>query len=128
MHGRLAAAIHHRLAKALSFWGWSQGAVCAYQDAIAAEPRLAAAHFGLGEEWARRRRWAEAAAAFDAAARLQPASPEPVGNLALCLARAGRWSDSVEALARLIIIRPEEAEPRVLQGLVLRRIGRPADA
>ncbi len=124
----LSAGAHYQLARALSWWGFPASAERAFGDALRLDPRLAEAHFHLGEMLAAQERWDEAADCLAAAARLRPDSAETHGNLVLALGRAGRWMDAISALRRLIALFPGQAELRVLEAALFRRARKPAES
>ena len=75
--------------------GRTDDAIAAYQQAIAASPRIAAAWNNLGELFMQTDRFADAVSAFDTAAGLDPADPRPLYNAGVVYQRQG-WA--LEAL------------------------------
>ncbi len=115
------ARFHLALGRMFASLGAPGLAAHAFRDAVRAEPRFAPAHFALGEALGRAGRWAEAAAAHAAAARLR-CDAEYQGNLVLALGRAFLWREALQACDRFGL--PEDAEVLLLRGLILRRLGR----
>ncbi len=122
------ARLHFDLGRALAWWGWKEGAVAAFQDALKADPALRDAHFRLGEALARRGQWLEASDAFAEACAAQPRSVEAWGHLTFSLARAGRFREAAASLRRLADLRPRQAEVHLLLGALLRRAGETTSA
>lgn len=123
-----AARLHYGLGLALSWWGFSQGAAQAFNDALRIAPDLPEAQFHLGECLARQERWKEAAHAFAAAVRLQPTNAEAQANLVIALCRQEAWLEAAAALERLAVLRPRQAELHLLRGALLQRAGQQVQA
>ncbi len=104
-----------------------------YRYALKQEPRLASARFGLARALNRRRRYAEATAAFRAAARLSPASERYWLAYALQLEKLGKSDQAarIRAQARRARALTERARRQARhaarQGGTVRRICRVAD-
>ena len=71
--------------------GRADDAIAAYQEAIAASPRIAAAWNNLGELLMQRDRYADAVSAFDTAANLEPGDPRPLYNAGVVYQKQG-WA------------------------------------
>jgi tetratricopeptide (TPR) repeat protein len=102
-------------------------AALAFRDAVRIEPRLAPAHFALGDALGRRGHWAQAAASYGAAARLRK-DAEYQGNLVHALGRAFLWRDALAACDGFGELLAEDADVLLVRGLILRRLGRPNEA
>ncbi|HET7295130.1 MAG TPA: hypothetical protein VFM88_22120 [Vicinamibacteria bacterium] len=121
------ARLHFGVGRMLVALGAPGLAARAFRDAVHAAPRLAPAHFALGDALGRRGRWAQAAAAYGDAARLRR-DPEYQGNLVHALGRAFLWRDALAACDSFGAILAEDGEAFLLRGLILRRLGRPNEA
>lgn len=76
----------------------------------ALQPERARAHFGLGLVSMREGRYAEALAALDTAARLEPDNPDHAYARARTLTLLGRRDEAIEALTKLHESAPERPE------------------
>jgi tetratricopeptide (TPR) repeat protein len=95
--------------------GNSAGAVAAARQAAAMAPDLPAAHFQLGLALAREQQWAEAAAAFDAAADRQPANAYAHYYSGMMHYRANRVDRMAVHFDQFLKLAPEAPErPEVL--------------
>jgi len=84
--------------------GSNDVAIGFFTRALAADPKLAAAHTGLGDAYAATRRWDEAIAAYNRAAALDPPDAEVVARLATVHLSAGHRDSAIEAFRRAVVI------------------------
>src|SRR5205814_5972043 len=94
----LRAALLTNLGLAWQYLGEVEKATACFEDAVAANPRLASARTGLGAMYARRARHAEALEHYDQALLLDATSATAHANRALSLEALGRleeaWKES----------------------------------
>lgn len=126
LHGRLAdfaaAAAAPPDARAASAWSWfveggqceargdDEGAIGAYQRALAGDPALAAAHTNLGNLHYRRGERGEARAAYERALALDPEQPEARYNLGNLLDDIGEADGARMEWFRVVAACPEFAD------------------
>lgn len=89
---------------------------------------LSQAHHRLGARLFERRRFADAARHFEAAARLNPAGGGVARFLASCYAGTGRLDRATETLEALLRDHPEDGDARISLSLALWKQGRPGEA
>ena len=100
-------------------------AVNAYQNAIANSTPTAALHLGLGQALASQNNGQinePALKAFQAAADLEPANPEPKALLAAALAQQGKFAEAKVAFTALLAETPADAPWRANIETALREI------
>jgi tetratricopeptide (TPR) repeat protein len=103
----------------------------AEQYAVAARllaPDDGAGWFGLGNSLVRQGQFAQAAAAFSAAAKSEPRDPKPMFALGNALAAQGQYSAAAEAYRRALALAPDFVDARNNLGNVLLLSGRVAAA
>ncbi len=81
-----------------------EGAIALFQQAIAADPSLAIAHYNLGTAHRARGYLDEAIAAYRQAIALDPSYPEAYQNLGVALFKLGQLPEAVQAFQRAIAI------------------------
>lgn len=96
--------------------------------AIKASPEDAEAREGLALEYARRGKFAEAAAQFLELAKLRPTDASACGNAGLAFTKAGKPEEAVEAFRRAVAREPKSATRRVALGRALVAAGRVDEA
>src|SRR5262249_37091186 len=103
-------------------------AEAALLQAVALDPKLAVAHFNLGNL---RRDLADlpgAVTAYAHALRLQPDYPEALKNIAVTLWESGHTAKAVASAALAVELHPESGGARLVLGEALRHAGRLSDA
>ncbi|MFL5348802.1 MAG: tetratricopeptide repeat protein [Hyalangium sp.] len=91
-----------------------------YRQVIAQEPQRAEAHFGLGLELIKQNKTAEALAALEKAAQLQPQHPVFIYRLGQVRLEAGQTDKGIQAIAQSITLKPDFLAPymALVQALV----------
>lgn len=97
-------------------------------EAVAAAPDCAAAHYELGKLWLRRDELARAAAAFEAAARLAPGFAPAAANLGAALGEIGRTDEALAAFERARAADPDSEQALNNLGVLYRETGRLAES
>jgi tetratricopeptide (TPR) repeat protein len=105
-HPRIARA-HYLLGLACRDLGLGDEEADAYRAALAIDPNLAIAWYRLGNHLMLKRDWAEAAAAFREAARIQPDDEAALFGAGLAQHRAGEPAAAQECLALLRALESE---------------------
>lgn len=98
------------------------------RQALAIDPKLAAAHYNLGIALRNQGRFAEACEAFLRATRLRANYSEAMDALAHAYIALYDWPAAVEALQAIIAAWPDKAEMYSNLGTVYQAMGRTADA
>lgn len=98
------------------------------RQALAIDPKLAAAHYNLGIALRNQGRFAEACEAFLRATRLRANYSEAMDALAHAYIALYDWPAAVEALQAIVAIWPDKAEVHSNLGTVYEAMGRTADA
>lgn len=93
----------------LNYLKQSDSAESAFQQAIALEPTLAAAHYGQGNARALQDEFESALSSFETAARLAPHIPETHFAIGFAYGKLGRHGESVVAYRRAVRLRPNFA-------------------
>src|SRR5215475_10677694 len=83
---------------------------------------------GKGLEYARAKRWDDAARKFEEAARAAPGQPEFNYALGCALSQMGRLVPALDAFQRELAIRPGDAQSLMEFGTCLARLGRNKEA
>src|SRR5215470_7980098 len=83
---------------------------------------------GKGLEYARAKRWDDAARKFEEAAHAAPSQPEFNYALGCALSQMGRLVPALEAFQRELAIRPGDAQSLMEFGTCLARLGRNKEA
>ena len=109
---------------ALFALGHHSPAQCAFTRALALDPNLHAAHFGLGNTLAHQDKYPEALTHFTQASELAPHSPECHFAQAFVLGKLGRHGDAIQAYRRAINLRPSFASAWLNLGVELIADGR----
>lgn len=98
------------------------------RQALAIDPKLAAAHYNLGIALRNQGRFGEACEAFLRATRLRANYSEAMDALAHAYIALYDWPAAVEALQAIVAIWPDKAEVHSNLGTVYEAMGRTADA
>jgi tetratricopeptide (TPR) repeat protein len=99
-----------------------------YQRALEIDPRMPAAHFGLGTLLARGGRAGDAILQYQAALAAWPDYAEARFNLAAALAGEGRPEDAIREFREYLRLRPDDPEGHAALGKALLAMGRAGDA
>jgi tetratricopeptide (TPR) repeat protein len=105
-----------------------EGALHAYQQAIAADPRLLDAHLNLGSLLHELERWTEAEAAYRDAARACGSDPVLLYNLGVLLEDMDRKSEAVEAYQGALRGNPGLADCHYNLALLCENLKKPKEA
>lgn len=97
-------------------------------EAVAAAPDWAAAHFERGKYWLRRDDMPAAADAFGVATRLMPTFASAAANWGATLGELDRTDDALEALGLALASDPDNPQTLNNVGVLSRELGRLADA
>jgi len=122
------AEAYEKLAAALAAAGRTGEAIPHYEAALRLQPNYVAAHYGLGNAFARLERFPEAISHYEAAVRLQPELAETQHNLAVALMRTGQPADAVGHYETTLRLMPESAAAHHDLALALGQLGRWAEA
>lgn len=98
------------------------------RQALAIDPKLAAAHYNLGIALRNQGRFGEACEAFLRATRLRANYSEAMDALAHAYIALYDWPAAVEVLQAIVAIWPDKAEVHSNLGTVYEAMGRTADA
>jgi tetratricopeptide (TPR) repeat protein len=98
------------------------------QDAVAAAPEWAAAHFELGKLWLRRDDMERAAAAFGRASALMPSFTAAAANWGATLGELDRPEEALRAFQRALAHDPTNHQALNNFGVVSRELGRLAES
>jgi tetratricopeptide (TPR) repeat protein len=113
---------HYALGLAVRNQGNPVDAESAYLKAIELDPRLAAAHVGLGALLSDDcGRYDEAIEEFRTAIELEPGRPRTYANLGIVLCKDGRPAEAVAPLRKSLDLDPECAAAHAQLGIALRR-------
>jgi tetratricopeptide (TPR) repeat protein len=123
-----SAALHHRLATALSLMNDPAGARAEFETAIQKEPDYFPSHYSLGVLLQADGRQAEAIEHFEAALKARPTYTEAQLRLASSLRRTGRLKDSAEEYQQALAGAPTSSEARVGYAMVLAKLHRDREA
>jgi tetratricopeptide (TPR) repeat protein len=93
-------------------------------EAVAAAPGWAAAHFELGKVWLRRDDMERAAAAFGAASALMPTFASAAANWGATLGELDRPEEALAAFTRALTADPDNHQALNNLGVVSRELGR----
>jgi tetratricopeptide (TPR) repeat protein len=115
-------------AQALRDKGRIEDAIAKFKQAIAADPRHAAARTALGELLLKIRRDDEAIDALRAAVDKSPTFPLAWYDLAFAYRARGRMAEAVDAYEHYIKLRPADPDPYYGLGRALQQLGRKAAA
>ena len=99
------------------------GALTAYNRALALEPDYARAHSNLGAIYQHRQQLEEAVSAYRAALALEPDAVETLNNLGLCYAGLGQTDQALEFYNRALDLDAHQAGVWLNLGLLLRDRG-----
>jgi tetratricopeptide (TPR) repeat protein len=113
-YGDILLALHH-----------TSHAEAAYRRAIALQPDLTAAHFGLGNILALQDNYPAALASFQTAVRLAPSIAQSHFALAFAHGKLGAHSKAIAAYRRAVTLRPGFASAWLNMGVELVADGRP---
>ena len=97
----------------------------AFRHALQLDPKLAAAHYGLGNTLALRDNFTAALTSFQAAGQLAPGLPDFHFALAFALSKLGRHPEAIAAYRRAVTARPGFASAWLNLGVELIADGRP---
>jgi tetratricopeptide (TPR) repeat protein len=103
-------------------------AVAVAEEAVAAAPDWAAAHFELGKAWLRRDDMDRAAAAFGQASALMPSFASAAANWGATLGELDRPEEALAAFARALASDPTNHQALNNLGVVSRELGRLGDS
>jgi tetratricopeptide (TPR) repeat protein len=95
---------------------------------LSVNPDLWTSQYNLGNDYLSRGDLPHAAAAFEAAARLDPSSAPPLVNAALAYSRLGRNDKAETALAAALKLDPDSAAANFNMGLLQAELGDAAEA
>ncbi|MBC7930920.1 MAG: tetratricopeptide repeat protein, partial [Rubrivivax sp.] len=118
------------LASALERAGDIEGALAAYRELAASQPRVAEGHLGLGVLLLKRggADAEEGLMELERALALNPNIYEARVALGRALVASGRAAEAVEHLQRAAELAPENPEPHYQLSLAYKRMGRSEDA
>ena len=122
------AALHHRLATALSMQGDDAGARREFETAVEKQPEYFPALFSLGVMAQAAGRQAEAIDRFNAALKVRPTYTEARLRLASSQRRLGRLNDALATYQVAIANAPDNTEARLGSAMVLTRLRRYREA
>jgi tetratricopeptide (TPR) repeat protein len=129
---RAAAALAGQPADALRLTPEQARAVKAATDeqfaSLSVNPDLWTSQYNLGNDYLSRGDLPHAAAAFEAASRLDPSSAPPLVNAALAYSRLGRDDKAESALAAALKLDPDNAAANFNMGLLQAELGNAAAA
>jgi protein O-mannosyl-transferase len=114
---------HLQLAAAASAQGDDARSFAHYDAALALDPSLAEAHFGIGVNLMRAARTTDAIAHFERAVALKPRYVEALVNLGVALADEGRMDEGIARLREAVAADPASAQAFNNLGWVLLRKG-----
>lgn len=103
-------------------------AVAVAEEAVAAAPGWAAAHFELGKVWLRRDDMERAAAAFGQASTLMPSFASAAANWGATLGELDRPEEALAAFSRALASDPTNHQALNNLGVVSRELGRLGDS
>lgn len=89
-----------------------------YKNALALDPKLARAQFGLGNVYVRQNRLAEAETAFKAALALDPTMLSAHANLGVVYYQMGQLAKAADEFSAALKIDPKDAQTLYLLGAV----------
>jgi tetratricopeptide (TPR) repeat protein len=99
-----------------------------YRSAVALDPRLADAHFGLGKVLRARGRSVEAIAAFEQTVALKPEHHKALNFLGGCYLETARWADAERSFRAAIQLQADYMAAHNNLGMALERQGRLSEA
>ena len=91
--------------------GDKNAAIEAYEEALIADPLLAAAHINLGTIYFHMRHYASAEGEYRRATEIDGEYALAFFNLGNVLDEVGRWDEAISNYARAILIAPDYADP-----------------
>ena len=112
----------------LSKSGKPEAALRFYRRALSIDPSLGVAHVNLGKLLFEKCQFAEALAAFEAAATLTPGDADAWCCRAGALRELGRLEESLEAARRALALRPDFVEAAINLGNALMKLDRMDEA
>ena len=123
-----SARAHHNLGNALRDLGDAQGALAAYDRALAIYPGYAEVHYNTGVIHQQTGETAQAAKAYTQALAADSTHVRAWTNLGTLLGRMGRFDGAVKALGRAKAIEPGSVEVQYNFGLACQQLGRRQEA
>lgn len=123
-----SAALHHRLATALSLMNDQAGARAEFETAIQKAPDYFPSHYSLGVLLQADGKQREAIEHFEAALKARPTYTEAQLRLASSLRRTGRLKEAAEEYQRALAGAPTSSEARVGYAMLLAKLHRDREA
>lgn len=124
----MSAQTHIERGKALAAGGRHADAVAAYQQAIAADPDCAEAHYRSGLAWRDQQKFDAAIASYQRALTLKPGYIEAHNNLGVVLQLEGRADDALACYRRAIELVPDFSQPYINLGRLCEILGHREEA
>ena len=108
--------------------GYTDQALAAFQQAIAAKPDDADAYYNLGTLYLRKKMYPEARANLERAVKMKPEYPNAWNNLGMIAAEEGKPDEAIADFERAIEQGSADPRSRANLGYLYLRLGRPKDA